>query len=203
MADPTIRVGEVRPVTEALGPGRRFGLWVRGCSLRCPGCTTPRFRPTGDASSEVSVTQLMNQVRDAMRDFGIEGVSVSGGEPFEQALALTEFARQCRALGLSVLVWTGRLRHQLERSLLPGSREFLAEIDVLIDGPFIRELAGDFPLRGSSNQVMHLMTDRYTEVDFDRQVMELEIADDGLGVIGVGNLDACFAALSAMGVELE
>ena len=71
------------PVT-ALGPGRRLGVWVQGCPLACPGCIA---RDTWDPAGghEVAVADL-TAVWQAAVDDGADGLTVSGGEPLEQAV---------------------------------------------------------------------------------------------------------------------
>src|SRR5207248_7243033 len=78
--------------TEAEGPGRRFALWVQGCTLRCEGCCNPElFSSRGGAATDVA--QLAEEIA---RTPGIEGISVLGGEPFEQPAPLVELCRAVR-----------------------------------------------------------------------------------------------------------
>ncbi|HQR30027.1 MAG TPA: 4Fe-4S cluster-binding domain-containing protein, partial [Anaeromyxobacteraceae bacterium] len=103
-----VRVAAVVDVTLAEGPGARFALWTQGCAIRCPGCCNPHmFDPAGGFLVEPG--DLLRRV-DAVRD-RIEGVTLLGGEPFEQAGALAPFARAVRAGGFSVVAFSG---HPLE-----------------------------------------------------------------------------------------
>ncbi len=155
-----IRVAAVVPVTEAEGPGARFAVWVQGCAIRCPGCCNPHmFDPAGGTA--LGAAELLARL-DAVRP-QVEGVTLLGGEPFEQAAALAPFARGVRERGLSVVAFTGHLLEDLGEGRPPGSPELLAQLDLLVDGPYRAGL----PERsrrwsGSTNQRFHFLTGRYS-----------------------------------------
>ncbi len=202
MTDRTVSVGHHEPSSLAIGPGRRFGLWVRGCRRRCPGCVSPELRPWGGPGHSVSVSELFRRIEDSRVRHGIEGVTFSGGEPFEQAPALAELAGRCRAAGLSVIAWSGHLLEELRGAgAPPGSADLLDRLDVLIDGPFIREFRCDLPLRGSSNQRLIRLTNRYREEDFRPRIVEARFGRDGYGITGVIDPDSVTGLLRLMGVE--
>ncbi len=201
-----VSLGYFARATRAMGPGPRACVWVRGCSIHCPGCSTPELIPTVPAEGAleiVSVQELVARIAGAHAAVELEGVSFSGGEPFEQASALAEVARTVRAAGLSTLAWSGYPRAYLEGPKAPrGTHAFLAALDVLIDGPFQRErVATGGPLRGSGNQVIHLLTDRYTVDAF--ATTHLEVALDGAGtrVTGVTDYRALDAVLRLLGAR--
>lgn len=198
----TMNVGNFEPLTRAMGPGRRACLWTRGCSIDCPGCVTPEFIPRFPERRH-DVDEVWGWIETAARERGIEGVSFSGGEPFEQAAPLAEIARRVRAVGLSTLAWSGYVRRHIEGpNAPPGAGEFLAALDVLIDGPFVRRKAADGqPLRGSSNQVLHLLTDRYRPEDFRSAVLEASLKPGGgMTVNGVTDYEAMNAVLIRLGL---
>jgi anaerobic ribonucleoside-triphosphate reductase activating protein len=160
-----LRVAQIIPDTEAEGPGRRFAVWVQGCPMRCAGCCNPqmlRFEG-GDEIAEDDLAGRVGQIE------GVEGISLLGGEPFAQAVACAAFAERVRANGLSVMIYTGFTLSELEAKRErgePGIGELLAACDVLVDGPYDREK----PERerrwiGSTNQVMHFLSDRYRADD--------------------------------------
>jgi anaerobic ribonucleoside-triphosphate reductase activating protein len=98
---------------------------------------------------------------------GIEGVTLSGGDPFDQPAealcALTETIR-CNS-DLTIMVFTGRTMAQLRRQLPPALAERLfATIDLLVDGPYVEELNDGSLWRGSSNQEIHFLTPRYAHL---------------------------------------
>jgi len=114
----------------------------------------------------------------------VEGVTLLGGEPFEQALALAHFASYVRERGMSVMVFTGHQREDLERSLLPGVRDLLAQTDLLVDGPYIAERTDRRrPWAGSTNQRFHFLSDRYRHLEQQLATLpdriELRVAPTG------------------------
>ncbi len=147
------------------GPGLRFGVFVQGCSHACPGCHNPESHDSaaGDATTVDAVMEaiLANRL--------VTGVTLSGGEPFEQAAACAEIGRRCREAGLDVWTYTGYTYEKLLETALAaapvaaslgrpqldpaGVRDLLAVTDVLVDGPFVESLkALGLSWRGSSNQ---------------------------------------------------
>jgi anaerobic ribonucleoside-triphosphate reductase activating protein len=157
---PPIRVAAVVDVTEAEGPGARFAVWVQGCAIRCPGCCNPHMLDPL-AGTPLDAGELLARL-DRARD-RVEGVTLLGGEPFEQAAALAQFARGVRERGLSVVVFTGHLLEELRAGRPAGSPELLDQVDLLVDGPY----QADLPERtrrwsGSANQRFHLLTGRYS-----------------------------------------
>ena len=140
-----------------LGPGRRFVLWVRGCSRRCPGCiATPILDTSGG-----HWTLIDEVVEKVLAQEDIEGITLSGGEPFEQEEGLAELCRRLRReRDLTFMSYSGFKLEELERR--PAG--LLAELDILVDGPFVESLGGEFRWRGSSNQRIHFLSPRYTHL---------------------------------------
>lgn len=141
------------PRSEANGPGVRAVVWVQGCSMTppCPGCINPALlRPGGD---HVEVEALARRIR-AIRE--LDGLTLSGGEPFDQADALAELAAALPELHL--LVFSGRTLAELEAD--PRATALLRRIDVLVAGPYRADLPADTPLLGSANQVVHHLSQR-------------------------------------------
>ena len=142
---------------EVNGPGRRFTVWVQGCPRRCPGCFNPGLRPF-DPRREVSPGELS---REAWRNAPLDGVSLSGGEPFAQAAELSAFLDAVRSEAgggrLDVLAFTGYRVEEL-REGPPEAGALLERLDLVVDGPFLAEQACESPLRGSSNQRLIAMT---------------------------------------------
>ena len=167
------RVHAVEPRSRANGPGARFVVWLQGCTLGCPGCFNPATHEVG--GREVSVAELAAQLA-ATR--GIEGLSLSGGEPLQQPAAAAALLDAARALGLSTLAFSGYTLEEIRA--LPGGAEVLARLDVLIDGRYV---AGDrlaTGLRGSANQRIHLLTGRYRLADVEATpVAEIRIGPTG------------------------
>jgi anaerobic ribonucleoside-triphosphate reductase activating protein len=179
-----LRVGHVVPDTEAEGPGRRFAVWVQGCPLRCPGCCNPElFAFAGGA--ERNTEELAGEI---LATPGIEGVSFLGGEPMSQAAAVLDVARRARRGGLSIMVFTGFTLAELEARKQAAIKELLEHIDLLVDGPYQRELPESRRRWiGSRNQVMHFSSDRYTPLDprfYQSNTIEIRLGPGGLLVNG-------------------
>lgn len=159
-----LRLAHELPDTEAEGPGRRYAMWVQGCTLHCPGCCNPEMFAHGRGGTVVDATHLAQRI---VSTTGIEGLSVLGGEPFEQALGVATVARLVRAAGLSVMVYSGFTLAELEaRRTLPGVDALLGETDLLVDGRFEQDRP-ETKRRwvGSRNQVLHFLTPRYAPDD--------------------------------------
>ncbi|MDF3833757.1 4Fe-4S cluster-binding domain-containing protein [Cupriavidus basilensis] len=139
------------PVT-TLGPGRRVGIWLQGCSIRCPGCISADTWQAGGARS-ASVAALMATLAPWLAQ--AEGITVSGGEPFDQPDGLLALLRALRAASaLDILVYSG---HPIG-SLAPVLAHADGLIDALISDPFALHLPQTLALRGSDNQRLHLLT---------------------------------------------
>ena len=114
---------------------------------------------------QITVADLCAQIREQSSQ--IEGVTISGGEPFEQPeglLALLSAVRQMDCL--SVLVFSGYTQHEIAR--MPLGPTILQYIDVLIAGPYNRSLHNGRQMLGSANQRVLLLTERYCEADIAR-----------------------------------
>ena len=141
-----------------LGPYQRAVIWVQGCPFRCPGCITPEGL-SFEGGEQVPVADLAAWV---LSQKGIEGVTFSGGEPFAQAealLELVEAVRKKRELG--VMSYTGHTHNAIRLKGTDLQREFLGVIDLLIDGKYVREKHADLLWRGSTNQKLVFLTERY------------------------------------------
>jgi anaerobic ribonucleoside-triphosphate reductase activating protein len=168
-----VRVHAVEPRSRANGPGSRFVVWLQGCTLGCAGCFNPTTHDAG-GGREVGVAELAAQMASA----GVEGLSLSGGEPLQQAAGSAALLEAARALGLSTLAFSGYTIEEIRE--LPGGTDVLARLDVLIDGRYV---AGDrlaTGLRGSANQRIQLLTSRYAIADVEATpVAEIRIGPTG------------------------
>jgi anaerobic ribonucleoside-triphosphate reductase activating protein len=172
-----VNLHAMMPRSRANGPGTRFALWFQGCSLACPGCFNPATHAGGPAT-HMAVDDLVERI--LAEGDAIEGVTISGGEPFEQPHALLELTRDLRrrAPGLSILVFSGFSRQELERE--PACAAVLAHIDVLVDGRFVLRRKLGRGMRGSDNQIIHLLTSRYSLADIEATpIAEVVIDADG------------------------
>ena len=139
------------------GPGFRFVLFAQGCNRRCEGCHNPgTIDPKGGreaSAEEIIASMLSNPLTD--------GLTLSGGEPFDQASDCAVIARAAKDAGLNVWCYTGYTFEELMNPDIAtvsvdrqkSIAELLETIDVLIDGPFIlEERSLSLAWRGSGNQ---------------------------------------------------
>ena len=132
-----------------LGPGSRLVVWVNGCNRRCRGCISERLQAF-DPENEYDIEAFLRGF-DLSR---IDGVTISGGEPFEQAPELAKLIRLLRRKGVTdILVYTGYTLEELRARGDGATDEALSGISVLIDGPYVAELDdGTDNIKGSKNQ---------------------------------------------------
>lgn len=185
----TLNIAQVCPETSALGPGRRFVLWVQGCPFSCKGCVSPDWIPIKPAGA-VPVEDLSRRITSAE---GLEGVTISGGEPMLQAAGLARLLTVVRKARphCSAIAFTGFTLERLRAMAAynPGIASLLGQLDVLIDGLYVKELDDGRGLRGSSNQRVHFLTERYRHLrrEFERgpRRVEMHLLTGDLLLVGV------------------
>ncbi len=191
------------PVT-TLGPGWRLGIWFQGCSLGCDDCiSVDTWAPNRGATK-------VDAVLDAIAPWieAATGLTISGGEPFQQTIALAALLRRLRPyFPDDVLVYTGYEQTEIQEDLatLPGL------IDLLMTGRYVREEPQTLPFRGSDNQTLFALTDagRARMSQFNQGVpvsgLELDLSIVGgdefwlAGITGTDDLRRLEEALSKAG----
>src|SRR5262249_26466521 len=156
----TLRVAQIVPCTEAEGPGKRFALWFQGCPLRCPGCCNPEMLPF-EGGEAMMLDEVVKLLRATANEHGLEGTPLLGGEPLAHAAAGTALAKAAHALSLTVMVFSGYVLEEARQMADPAVAELLAETDILVDGPYVRELP-ETTRRwiGSTDHRIHFLSDR-------------------------------------------
>lgn len=146
--------------TQVLGPFDRFAIWVSGCCFNCEGCLV-KSDMTHDKGSIVDCDFLSTLIVNS----GCEGITISGGEPFLQARQLSMLINKVKCTrDVGVIVYTGFTLEELLGFSKPVFSEMLLSCtDLLIDGRYIKELDDSKTLRGSSNQRVLPLTERYLE----------------------------------------
>ena len=140
------------PVT-TLGPGRRLGIWFQGCSIRCVGCISADTWAVG--TGEIVVSNLMEDLAPWLE--ACDGVTVSGGEPFDQFEALRDLLIKIKAtVDVDVLVFSG---YSLEW-LRPSLDGLSGLVDALVSDPFDQAAPRTLALRGSDNQRLTFLSPR-------------------------------------------
>lgn len=200
-----MRISRILAPITSLGPGRRVGLWVQGCDLACPGCAST---DTWDASAghEVDTDVVAQQLVDRIKTHRLTGLTVSGGEPFQQPDDLADVIDQVRGetSDLDVLVFTG-YQPPIARKI--GPRLWNAA-DALAAGRYDRTLPAGGSLLASSNQRLVVRTElgraRHNE---DHDCAQLQVAADSgdLYVVGLpraGDLDRLASQLQRRGIDV-
>lgn len=167
--------------TQTLGPGKRFAIWVQGCNKRCSGCIAP---DAGDVNGgyEKDVAELAEEIINTP---DIEGITISGGEPFLQQEALCDLIKLVQAIrDLSVIVYTGMLYEEVAET------ELASLCDIIIDGEYVEELNDNKSLRGSSNQKIICLTERYKNLLKNHygiigRKIEFTISDGSVTMVGI------------------
>lgn len=147
----TINLYGTAPDSIVDGPGLRYAVFVQGCTHHCPGCHNPESQPVVGGTP----TAISDVLADIRANKLITGVTLSGGEPFEQPAACAALARALKADGYNLWAYSGYLYEQLlaRAEAEPAVAELLAIIDVLVDGPFVEgQKSYTLKWRGSDNQ---------------------------------------------------
>lgn len=183
----TVKIHNMVLHSKVLGPGNRSVIWFQGCQRRCKGCMSESTRPI-DGGKEVPVDLVLEEVKK-LND--IEGITISGGEPFLQINALYSILKNLReTTKLGVIIYTGYTMEQLHTmqdikvdSILTGYA------DLIIDGEYIDELNDGKSLKGSSNQKLNFITERYKKFlpiyEEKKRNIEIYATSRDLFIVGV------------------
>lgn len=137
-----IRIAGIEPESIVDGEGVRFAIFMQGCLRRCKGCHNPEAQAL-NGGRFVDTSEIISALRQNPL---LDGITLTGGEPFLQIDAVNEIARGAKELGLSVWCYTGFTYDEVQP-------HWLKYIDVLVDGAYIENLRDlELQFRGSSNQ---------------------------------------------------
>lgn len=170
-------------ISSIYGPGERFVLWVQGCSLACKNCWNKAMwnKKLGTA---YKVDEVLAMIVTAKKEQGIEGVTILGGEPFQQYEEVFELIKKVKNLELSIVLYSGYEIQELEDL---GKTKIFDYIDILILGRYVEEQRDiNLYLRGSVNQKIFLFSDRYKNFEAkDEGNVEITINEFGqLQILG-------------------
>lgn len=192
-----MRVAQIIQDTYVDGPGQRVALFTQGCSVHCRGCQNAHLWPT-DGGEALPVAHLAERLLST----GLP-VTITGGEPTDQADALAQLLRLLCAASpdLHIILYSGRTFEQLLERAEPAILEALNLADVLVDGPYIADL--DHPglqYRGSANQRVidlpeTLRAGKVITLDWDTP--ELIVAETG-DLLGAAAVAAQFQDLGTV-----
>lgn len=207
-----ILVNKAHYPVDVLGYGRRLGIWLQGCSIRCPSCCS---KDTWDFDGDrgMDVESLVGWGTEVSSD-GVDGITVSGGEPFDQPEALHHLLLAFHdwiskeSLGFDILVYSGYSESRLRRDFA----DHLSLIDALVVGPFRESEGGDKPYCGSDNQRMVSLSplgeSRYGHdlAEKWKTGMQVSVDDEGVWMIGIprpGDLKRIEAGCASRGLVLR
>ncbi len=132
------------------GPGRRSVVQFAGCSIRCPGCYVPETHERTNGKI-IPIENIIAEIEKRSGEH--DGVTILGGEPFDQPESLEVLVNKLKVKGFHLVIYSGYTVENLLERKSERIKQILANTDLLIDGAFKRELnanAGEY--RGSSNQ---------------------------------------------------
>lgn len=181
-----MRIKRICYPVKVLGPGKRVGVWVTGCSFDCKGCMTPELR-SSSAGNEVACEKIISAAERVNGD--IDGLTVSGGEPFDQARELSTLVRLFRERFTDdIIIYTGYTLEELKKRGCSFTDEVLDTVSVIIDGRYVDSLNDGKGLRGSSNQTVHIFRnkERYEYMNTcTRELQVFNYLDSGGLLVGL------------------
>lgn len=151
-----------------LGPGLRYVIWTQGCKHNCKNCIAPDSHSLDKNGYWISVDEIYQEIEKDFFERNIRGITISGGEPFLQVAPLKNLIKKIKEkINLDIICFTG---FSYEELLKKGDKDInyiLNNIDILIDGKYIEEKNENNYLRGSSNQNIIFLSDRYKVYEND------------------------------------
>lgn len=181
-----VRIAWIEKNSYTNGPGPHFVVWFQGCSIHCPHCFNPHTHDPS-AGKLLEVSAIVDKIIKVYKKCEVKGVTITGGEPFDQPLALLELTSRVKSsTDLGIILLSGYSSETLFKASL--SQEIISYTDLLIAGPFIFEQTIKRGLRGSSNKTYHFITDYYKKEDFNA-IPALEIAFNEEGDVILSGID--------------
>ncbi len=177
------------PLLTTLGPGKRSGIWFQGCRFACQGCLVPDSWDF-NKNSKIFIYEIVKKIKDQA---DIEGITISGGEPFLQIDALDSLIYEIKQLNskLTFMIYTGFTMEELISMGKKNNKKILnilKNCDILIDGKFEQHKQINDPWRGSSNQKIHFLSKRYSIGDYQKSILSNEIHIDKNGKMFISGI---------------
>ena len=173
---------------EVLGPGKRIGIWFCGCPRRCKGCSNPELWQR-KPEFEIPIDNLLRLIHKISDAHPVDGFTISGGEPFDQAQDLSELVKEISVISDDILIYSGYKLEELRNRNDTSTDYILNNAAMLIDGAYIEELNDNSLLRGSFNQKIHILNSGYSALyqkylsETHNQIQNFTTAD---GIVSVG-----------------
>ena len=208
-----VRLNKAHFPVRGLGSGKRIGIWFQGCSIQCRGCVsldTWALRPETTVDAEMVIGWCMSHLVS-----GADGLTVSGGEPFDQPEALTYILERLKRLGdeselnFDILCYTGLGFDEVSHRYA----QILRLLDAIISEPFKEHLPTGKYLCGSDNQVFRILSEK-GQARFGRAAhqvsqekhMDVSVTEDSLYLSGIPrehDLEQLRMALASRGVNVR
>ena len=135
------------------GPGKRLLLFTQGCSLRCKGCTNQHLWEFGKGI-DVTIEEILNQCAD------LDGITLHGGEPLDQANVLVELIKKLKQQGKTVILFTGYIFKELNKV----QKQAWTSSDMVISGRYEEQNRNIYlQFRGSTNQKVFTHKGKYKD----------------------------------------
>ena len=135
------------------GPGKRLLLFTQGCSLRCKGCTNQHLWEFGKGM-DVTVYEILNQCTD------LDGLTLHGGEPLDQANVLVELIKRLKQQGKTVVLFKGYIFKELNKV----QKQVWLFSDIVVSGRYEEEKRNIYlQFRGSTNQKVFTHKGKYKD----------------------------------------
>lgn len=142
-----LRIAGIEEESIVDGPGIRMVIFTQGCNHNCIGCHNPETH-SFHGGKLIDIDDIINMVKENSL---LDGITLSGGDPFEQSFECSTLARRVKELGLNVVTYSGYTFEEILAN--ENFRELLLQTDILIDGKFdISEKSLMLQFRGSKNQ---------------------------------------------------
>jgi anaerobic ribonucleoside-triphosphate reductase activating protein len=169
-----LRVNYIGPVMLAQGPGKRYTIWVQGCSIHCPGCSnTDTWSFTG--GKKMSVQDIAAEIHKGYANLDIDGVTITGGEPLDQFRTVLDLCRNVRPIPL--FLTTGYTMNQIRQREMEA---ILDVLDIICVGPFDQAQVCSGEYKGSANQEVIALTDVGKEqLRWPKVLKEIHISTSG------------------------
>lgn len=144
---------------QVLGPGKRVGIWFVGCKHKCKGCSNPELWNINETSN-VTIEQVEKLIRNVAKENVIDGFTITGGDPMEQASEIADLLEKVKDISEDVMLYTG---YEIAELTSDMHKKLLNKVAVLIDGRYEEDLNDNSFLRGSSNQTIHILKKQYSD----------------------------------------
>lgn len=173
---------------KVLGPGTRVGIWLQGCTIHCNGCISAELWDF-NSTTLMGFDEITIKLRNFL-EYHPDGVTISGGEPFDQPEEFLLLLKILQELGYpSIMVYSGYSFEYLSEFYHPC----LDFIDILVSGPFVLEETDKRIWRGSDNQQIHILSTRANATLDENSLNRMEFPDNRTLQI-FRNLDSSFVA---------